>query len=80
VGFKAKKPPSRTYRRLKASVERGFSRAKTLLHLEDNKARGLRSITIHVPAVFTAMLAVAVVAHGKPNKADQCIRSIFGKT
>lgn len=76
-----KRPPSRTYRRLKASVERVFSRAKTLLHLENIRVRGLKSITIHVLAVFTAMLAVAVAAHGKGlTKQIRCIRSIFGKT
>jgi len=34
---KRKKPPSRTYRRLKASVERVFSRAKKILNLENSK-------------------------------------------
>jgi len=76
-----KKPPSRTYRRLKASVERVFSRAKKVLNLENVRVRGLRSITIHVLTAFTAMLAVAVAAKGKGLTTQiRCIRSIFGKT
>jgi len=76
-----KKRPSRTYRRLKASVERVFSRAKKILNLENVRVRGLKSITIHVLTAFTAMLAVAVAAHGKGlTKQIRCIRSIFGKT
>jgi len=78
---KRKKPASKTYRRLKASVERVFSRAKKLLNLENLRVRGLRSAAIHVYTVFTAMLALAVAAHGKGlNKQIRCIRSIFGKT
>jgi len=76
-----KKHPSRTYRRLKASVERVFSRAKKILNLENVRVRGFRSITIHVLTAFTAMLAVAVAAKGKRlTKQTRCIRSIFGKT
>jgi len=38
------------------------------------------AITIHVPAAFTAMLAVAVATKGKGlTKQIRCIRSIFGK-
>ena len=73
-----KKRTSKTYRRLKASVERIFSRAKKLLNLENLRVRGLKSITIHAYTVFTAMLAVAAAAHGKRlTKQLRCIRSIF---
>jgi len=76
-----KKHPSRTYRRLKASVERVFSRAKKILNLENIRVRGIRSITIHVLTAFIAMLGVAVAAKGKGlTKQIRCIRSIFGKT
>lgn len=76
-----KKPPSKTYRRLKASVERIFSRAKRLLYLENIRVRGLKSIAIHVYTIFIAMLAVAAAAHAKGlTKHVRCIRSVFGKT
>jgi len=76
-----KKPASKTYRQLKASVERVFSRAKRLLNLENTRVTGLKSITIHVLTTFTAMLAVAAAVYGKGlNKKIRCIRSIFGKT
>jgi hypothetical protein len=78
---RGKKPASKTYRRLKASVERVFSRAKKLLNLENLRVRGLKSTAIHVYTVFTAMLALAAAAHGKGlTKQIRCIRSIFGKT
>jgi len=76
-----KKHPSRTYKRLKSSVERVFSRAKKILNLENVRVRGIKSITIHVLTAFTAMLAVAVAAKGKRlTRQIRCIRSIFGKT
>lgn len=78
-GKEKKKPSSKTYRRLKASVERVFSRAKELLNLENLRVRGLRSVSIWVHMVFTVMLAVAVAAEGNGlEKRIRCIRSIFG--
>jgi hypothetical protein len=78
-GAGEKKKPSKTYRRLKASVERVFSRAKELLNLEKLNVRGLRSVSIWVHLVLTAMLAVATAAAGKGLESQiRCIRSIFG--
>jgi hypothetical protein len=78
-GKMEKKQASKTYRRLKASVERVFSRAKEWLNLENLHVKGLKSVSIWVNLVFTAMLAVAAAA--KQNgleKQIRCIRSAFG--
>jgi len=78
-GRKEKKPASKIYRRLKASVERVFSRAKELLNLEKLNVRGLRSVSIWVNLVFTVILAVAVAAKGNGLESRiRCIRSAFG--
>jgi len=72
------KPMSKTYRRMKASVERVFSRAKGLLGLDRIRVRGFDSVSIHVHIVFIAMLSVAIAANG--NGLDdkiRCIRTIF---
>jgi len=78
-GTTKKKPASKTYKRLKASVERVFSRAKKLLNLENLQVRGLCSVGIWVYLVFTAILAIAAAAKGNElNDKIRCIRSIFG--
>jgi len=72
------KPMSNTYRRMKTSVERVFSRAKGLLGLDRIRVRGFDSVSIHVHIVFIAMLSVAIAANG--NGLDdkiRCIRTIF---
>jgi len=77
-GGTKKKPASKTYRRLKASAERVFSRAKEL-NLEGLKVRGLKSITIWVYQVFTAILAITTATKGNDlDNHTRCIRSIFG--
>jgi len=58
------KPMSKTYGRMKASVERIFSRAKELQGLERVRVRGFNSVSIHMHMVFIAMLSVAVAADG----------------
>jgi len=78
-GKMEKKHASKTYRRLKASVERVFSRAKEWLNLENMHVRGLKSVSIWVNLVFTAMLAVAVAAKGNGLESRmRCVRSAFG--
>jgi len=78
-GKKEKKQPSKTYRQLKASVERVFSRAKELLNLENLHVKGLRSVSIWVHLAFTAILAVATAAKGNGlENRIRCIRSAFG--
>ena len=60
-------------------MERVFSRAKELLNLENLHVKGLKSVSIWVNLVFTAMLAVAAAAKGKGLESKiRCIRSIFG--
>jgi len=72
------KPMSKTYRRMKASVERIFSRAKELLGLERIRVRGFKSVSIHVHIVFIAMLSVAVAADGNGlDEKVRCIRTTF---
>jgi IS5 family transposase len=72
------KPMSKTYKRMKASVERVFSRAKGLLGLDRIRVRGFASVSIHVYIVFIAMLSVAVAANGNGlEERMRCIRSIF---
>ena len=76
---KKRKQASKTYRQMKASVERVFSRAKQLLNLENLHVRGLRSLSIWVNLVFTAMLAIATAAKGNGlENRIRCIRSAFG--
>jgi len=72
------KPRSKTYRRMKASVERVFSRAKELLGLDRIRVRGFNSVSIHVNIVFIAMLSVAVAADGNGlDEKIRCIRTVF---
>lgn len=72
------KPRSKTYRRMKASVERVFSRAKELLGLDRIRVRGFTSVSIHVNIVFIAMLSVAVAADGNGlDEKIRCIRTVF---
>jgi len=78
AGAEAAKPKTKTYKRLKASVERIFSRAKELLGLRKVRVRGFTSVSIHIHLVFIAMLSVAIAADG--NDMDdriRCIKSIF---
>jgi hypothetical protein len=78
-GAGEKKKLSTTYRHLKASMERMFSRAKQLLNLKTLHVRGLRSVSIWVYLVFTAMLAVAAAAKGNGLESQiRRVRSIFG--
>jgi len=78
AGKRKARPMSKTCRRMKASVERVFSRAKELLGMDRIRVRGFDSVSIHVHIVFIAMLSVAIAANG--NGLDdkiRCIRTIF---
>jgi len=71
-------PRSKVYRRMKASVERVFSRAKELLHLDRVRVRGAWPVTIHVHLVFIAMLLVAKAAVGNDmEESIRCIKTAF---
>jgi len=67
---------NKTFKRMKSTVERVFSRLK-LLRLKDLKVKGFTSVAVHFLLALVTILVLALSAAGnRLNRKIRCIRSL----